>query len=157
SADEGRSSNGIEGDRECPPDSLCGVCCSSPFERSDVPDTKAAFDLPAYLSRIGEPQPAGADMAALNALHRAHLAAIPFENLDIQMGLPIDLDPASLQNALVRRRRGGYCFQQNALFRLALDSLGFATRPLEARVRWNAGGATRPRTHMVLSVVVDGT
>jgi N-hydroxyarylamine O-acetyltransferase len=122
-----------------------------------VPDTTAAFDLPAYLARIGELRPARADIEALRALHRAHLAAIPFENLDIQMGLPIDLDLASLQNALVGRRRGGYCFQQNALFRFALEALGFAVRPLEARVRWNAGGATRPRTHMVLAVVVDGT
>jgi N-hydroxyarylamine O-acetyltransferase len=62
-----------------------------------------------------------------------------------------------LQDALVKRRRGGYCFQQNALFRLALDALGFAVRPLEARVRWNAGGAVRPRTHMVLSVAIAGT
>jgi len=122
-----------------------------------VPDTTAAFDLSAYLTRIDGARPARANMAALQALHRAHLAAIPFENLDIQMGLPINLDLASLQNALVGRRRGGYCFQQNALFRFALDALGFATRPLEARVRWNAGGATRPRTHMVLSVIVDGT
>jgi N-hydroxyarylamine O-acetyltransferase len=121
-----------------------------------VSHTVDAFDLPAYLARIGQPPPAQADLATLTTLHRAHLAAIPFENLDIQIGLPIDLDPASLQAALVRRRRGGYCFQQNALFRLALDALGFSTRPLEARVRWQADGATRARTHMVLSVVIEG-
>ena len=121
-----------------------------------MPESSAVFDLPAYLERIGEARPTRADLASLTRLQRAHLAAIPFENLDIQMGLPVALDPASLQDALVRRRRGGYCFQQNALFRLALDALGFATRPLEARVRWESGGAVRPRTHMVLSVPLDG-
>jgi N-hydroxyarylamine O-acetyltransferase len=72
-----------------------------------------SFDLDAYLRRInfgGRPQ---TDLSTLRALHRAHVNAIPFENLDIQMGHAVTLEPASLQSALVQRRRGGYCFQQN--------------------------------------------
>lgn len=115
------------------------------------------FDLPAYLRRIGWTAPARADLATLQALHVAHLAAIPLENLDIQMGLPINIDAASIQASLVDRQRGGYCFQQNGLFRLALEAIGFQVQPCDARVRLESGGAIRPRTHMVLLVTLDGT
>lgn len=115
----------------------------------------AELDLGAYLRRIGfagDPQP---DLATLRALHLAHASTIPFENLDIQMGLPIRLDLASLQAKLVRRRRGGYCFEQNGLFLAVLRQVGFEVIPCEARVR---RGATTllPRTHMLLLVGLEG-
>jgi len=115
-----------------------------------------SFDVAAYLARIGLAPPARPDLAALVRLHRGHTAAIPFENLDIQMGRAIDLDPASLQAALVARRRGGYCFQQNGLFRLALTAMGFEPRQREARVRRAAEGRILARTHMVQVVFVEG-
>jgi N-hydroxyarylamine O-acetyltransferase len=114
------------------------------------------FDLAAYLDRVSYTAPVRADLHTLRGLHRAHLDAIPFENLAIQMGGRVDLDAASLQASLVRRRRGGYCFQQNSLFRLALTAICFTPRPCEARVRQGAAGAIRPRTHMVLVVPVAG-
>ena len=61
------------------------------------------LDLDAYLRRIGLKGKPAADLAGLRALHFAHASTIPFENLDIQMGLPIRLDLASLQAKLVRR------------------------------------------------------
>jgi len=115
-----------------------------------------SFDLSAYLARTGHPHVSGVDAATLARLHRAHLAAIPFENLDIQMALSIRLDAVSLQEAMVLRRRGGYCFQQNELFRLALRALGFTPHPREARVRFAATLPVPPRTHMVLVVPIDG-
>ena len=121
-----------------------------------MPSVPEAFDLPAYLRRVGTPHLDGASIETLTRLHRAHIAAIPFENLDIQMGRSIRLDAASLQGALVERRRGGYCFQQNGLFRLALAALGFTPKAREARVRVDGPGAIAPRTHMVLAVPVDG-
>jgi N-hydroxyarylamine O-acetyltransferase len=84
-----------------------------------------ALDPDAYLSRIGYRGPLAADTATLRALHLAHATHIPFENLDIQMGLPIRLDLDSLQDKLVRRRRGGYCFEQNSLLQAVLRSAGF--------------------------------
>jgi N-hydroxyarylamine O-acetyltransferase len=116
-----------------------------------------SFDLPAYLARIGMPRVDGPDLPTLTRLHRAHIAAIPFENLDIQMGRPIDLDAASLQASLVNRRRGGYCFQHNALFRLALTAVGYTVQAREARVRLDSNGAVSSRTHMVLVVPLEGT
>jgi len=115
-----------------------------------------AFDLPEYLQRIGIDQALRPDVAALRLLHRAHLAAIPFENLDVQMGLAVRMDVESLQRKMVDGRRGGYCFEQNTLFAHALRAVGFECHLCEARIRQNAGGVVRPRTHMVLKVICAG-
>jgi N-hydroxyarylamine O-acetyltransferase len=114
------------------------------------------FDLDAYLKRIEWSGSVGPDPATLVALHRAHVAAIPFENLAIQMGRPVSLDPAALQEKIVRQRRGGYCFEQNTIFAMALRAFGFEVETCEARVRQRAAGAVLPRTHMVLRLTVDG-
>lgn len=112
------------------------------------------LDLDAYLDRIGA-EAGPPNEATLRALVGAHARAIPFENLDIARGLPIRLDLASLEDKLVRRRRGGYCFEQNTLLRHVLDALGFRARPLAARVR-HLGPPLRPRTHMLLLVDLGG-
>ena len=114
-----------------------------------------AFDLPAYLERIGYAGSLAPERATLDALHLAHATAIPFENLDILLGRSIRLDLASLQAKLVAGRRGGYCFEQNALFAAALEQIGFAVTRLAARVRFRTDRVL-PRTHMTLLVEVDG-
>ncbi len=111
--------------------------------------------LDAYLSRIGLREPPRADLAGLQQLHEAHVASIPFENLDILLGRGIRLDVDSLRTKLIDRQRGGYCFEQNTLFATILSSLGFEVATLEARVRVNAT-VVRPRTHMVLVVRLEG-
>jgi N-hydroxyarylamine O-acetyltransferase len=110
-----------------------------------------SFDLDAYLARIGYAGPRTPSADALRALHEAHAAAVPFENLDILLGRPIRLDLESLQAKLVAARRGGYCFEQNTLFAAALGRLGFGVTPLAARVRTGTT-AIRARTHMLLRV-----
>jgi N-hydroxyarylamine O-acetyltransferase len=115
-----------------------------------------AFSLREYLTRIGYAGTAVPDLATLTRLHRAHIGAIPFENLDIQMGRTVALDPGALQAKMVGQRRGGYCFEQNSLFMLALRSIGFAPASREARVRQNTDGLIRPRTHMVLTMPCEG-
>ena len=115
----------------------------------------AELDLGAYLRRIGLAEAPAADLAGLRALHFAHATTIPFENLDIQLGLPIRLDLGSLQAKLVRRRRGGYCFEHNTLFLAALKAVGFEVIACEARVRLGALELL-PRTHMLLLVTLAG-
>lgn len=109
------------------------------------------MDLDGYLERVGARAPLAPGLEGLVSLHRAHCAAIPFENLDILLGRGISLDLPALEAKLVRDRRGGYCFEQNTLFRAALEAMGFRTTALAARVR---AGTTemRPRTHMLLRV-----
>ncbi len=114
------------------------------------------LDLPAYLRRIGYTGDLRNDSAVLQALHLAHVTRIPFENLDILLGLPIRLDLPGLQEKLVRGGRGGYCFEQNLLFAAVLGELGFPLTRLAARVR---SGTQRlaPRTHMALRVEAGGS
>ncbi len=114
------------------------------------------LDLGAYLARIGYRGATGPTVACLEALHLAHVGAIPFENLDILLGRPIRLDVASLQDKLVYGRRGGYCFEHNTLFAAVLEAVGFGVSRLAARVRHGTPEVT-PRTHMVLRVDAEGS
>jgi N-hydroxyarylamine O-acetyltransferase len=93
-----------------------------------------SFDSEAYLSRIGIKETPAPDEGGLRTLHNSQFSVIPFENFDIQLGRGINLDPGHLFEKLVRRRRGGYCFELNGLMLLALRALGFQARPLLARV-----------------------
>ena len=114
-------------------------------------------DLDAYFERIGYSGPCEPTLGVLNAITLAHTSAIPFENLDVLLGRPIALDPASLVDKLVRRRRGGYCFEQNGLLLIVLEALGFQAVPISARVRWQRPrDFTPPRTHLFLRVELDG-
>lgn len=115
-----------------------------------------SFDLTAYLDRIGLHEPPPATVEGLMRIQRAHRLAIPFENFDIILGKGISLDRDAIFDKLVRRRRGGYCFEQNALFELALDALGFEVRPLLARVWLAANGAVPPVTHQLELITVEG-
>ncbi len=114
----------------------------------------AELHLGTYLRRVGLDRVPEANLAGLRALHFAHATAIPFENLDIQLGLPIHLDLPALQAKLVLRRRGGYCFEHNTLFQAVLKAIGFQAIACEARVRLGAP-TVLPRTHMLLLVTVN--
>ena len=87
-------------------------------------------------------------------LHRAHVCAIPYENLDVRLGREIRLDRDSLVAKLVDGGRGGYCYEQNALFAAVLEELGVPFTRHLGRVRMTDNVSPRPATHMVL--VVDG-
>ena len=114
------------------------------------------FDLDLYLARIGLQEAPAATAEGLAQLQRAHRLAIPFENLDVILGRGIAVDSASVFAKLVTARRGGYCFEQNRLFGDALDALGFAARPLLARVWLGSEGPPPPRTHTLCLVTIDG-
>lgn len=93
----------------------------------------------------------------LAELHRAHVASIPFENLDPHGGVPVSLEVEDLQRKLVAERRGGYCFEQNLLLKAALEALGGEVELMLARVRFGAPpGTIRPRSRLVLRVQLDG-
>lgn len=114
-----------------------------------------AVDLAAYAERIelmGEMRPSE---KCLRELHLAHALHVPFENIEVLMGRPVRLDLESLWKKLVTDRRGGYCFEQNALFAAVLEEIGFRVTRLAARVRMGAAGITS-RGHMLLAVEADG-
>ena len=115
------------------------------------------FDLDAYFARIGYRRPRTPTVDVLHALTAAHTQTIPFENLDVLLGRPIELEVPSLFRKLVIERRGGYCFEQNGLFLHVLGELGFDAKPLSARVRLQRPRDYIPaRTHVFLRVAIGG-
>jgi N-hydroxyarylamine O-acetyltransferase len=111
------------------------------------------FDQNAWLRRIGYEGSRAPTLDTLQAVVAAHSSAISFENIDVLLGRPPKLDLSSLQNKMIANGRGGYCFEQNILFRAGLRSLGFDVTSLLARVvRGLPIDAPRPATHMVLTV-----
>jgi N-hydroxyarylamine O-acetyltransferase len=116
------------------------------------------MNLPAYFGRIGYSGPAERTLAVLRELCARHLSQIPFECLDPFLGVPVDLDPAALQEKLVRSRRGGYCHEHNAIFHDVLSALGFSVIPLGGRVVWIRKGQPAPLTHrLTLIELQEGT
>jgi len=113
----------------------------------------AEFDQRAWLARIGY---SGSLEPTLSTLHQvifAHSRAIAYESLDIMLGRIPRLDLISLQRKMITDGRGGYCLEQNMLFREGLRSLGYNITSLQGRVvRGMAIDAPRPAIHMLLQV-----
>jgi N-hydroxyarylamine O-acetyltransferase len=114
------------------------------------------LDLDAYLRRVGHDGDTAPTVETLAALHRAHLAAIPFENLDVVLGRGIAVDLDSVQAKLVERRRGGYCYEHGVLFAAVLERLGYAVERMLARVGGEELERPRAPTHMTLRVAAGG-
>jgi len=115
------------------------------------------LDLTAYFERIGYRGGADPTLEVLQDLVTAHTQAIPFENLDPLLGVPIDdLSPEALTDKLVHRRRGGYCYEHNGLMGEVLAEIGFEVRRFGARVVWTlAPDAPVPsQTHTLLAVTL---
>jgi arylamine N-acetyltransferase len=113
------------------------------------------LDLTGYFARIGYDGPADPTLDVLQDLVTAHTHAIPFENLDPLLGVPVDdLSPEALFDKLVHRRRGGCCYEHNGLMGHVLQELGFGVRRFAARVVWTAppGSPVPSQTHTLLGV-----
>lgn len=108
-----------------------------------------------YLARIAASTPRGATAAALRELHAAHLRAVPFENLDIDRGVPIVLEQDRILKKVVEDRRGGFCYELNTAFHWLLTELGYRVTLLSAEVARPEGGFGIPFDHMTLLVEID--
>jgi N-hydroxyarylamine O-acetyltransferase len=115
------------------------------------------LDLNAYLERVQWCGATAPTYATLAGLLDAQMARIPFENIDVLLGRPVRLDLEGLQAKLVKSRRGGYCFEHSTLFAAVLKALGFEPLRHAARVILFRPRSEVARTHMFLSVIVDGT
>ena len=112
------------------------------------------LDRDAYLARVGLESAPSPTEEGLKVLHRAQTLAIPFENFDIHLGRGVSLAPDVLVDKLVNSRRGGYCFELNSLFGMALDSFGFQRREVLARVHLQ--GTPTGRSHLFNLVHLNG-
>ena len=110
--------------------------------------------VPDYLARIGADRPLRTDAETLRYLHARHLATVPFENLDIHLGVPIELTADAVLDKVVKRGRGGFCYELNSAFAHLLTELGFRVEMLSAGV-FHDGVAGPPFDHMALLVHLD--
>jgi N-hydroxyarylamine O-acetyltransferase len=112
-----------------------------------------AFEQEAWLARIGYSGPRTPTLETLRGLVAAHSSSIAYESIDVFLDRPPRLDLPSLQKKMIFSARGGYCFEQNMLFRGGLRSLGYEVTSLQARVvRGLEIDAPRPMLHMVLRI-----
>jgi N-hydroxyarylamine O-acetyltransferase len=113
----------------------------------DATDHRAGEWVERYLARLGV-----AASASLGELQRAHLLAIPFENLSIHTGEKIPLDVDWLLAKILDRGRGGFCYELNGVFAELLRALGHEVELLAARVCRDDGSLGIPFDHLCLRV-----
>ncbi|MGY0489986.1 arylamine N-acetyltransferase family protein [Streptomyces sp. WG-D5] len=115
------------------------------------------LDLDAYLDRVGYKGDRSPTPETLRALQRAHVLGLRWDTLDSFLYREVRIDLPSVQDKLVRRGRGGYCYEHTALFAAVLEKLGFRFTAVSGRVQLGADSTTpRPATHAMLIVDVDG-
>lgn len=120
------------------------------------PESNPEAAIAAYFERIRYSGPRTPTFQVLSDLQDCHLHAVPYENLDILRGKELSLAPADLFDKIVTRRRGGYCFENNGLFRWLLEKLGFQVVSHFARFWRDEQNPPPKRRHHVLQVTVSG-
>lgn len=112
------------------------------------------FNLVDYAKRIGYTGELTASAATLVDLMKCQLLRVPFENLDVQAGKIVSLVPEDIARKILYQPRGGYCYEVNGLFAMALEALGIEYTIVGARPMFYP--SRRPRTHMVIVATVEG-
>jgi N-hydroxyarylamine O-acetyltransferase len=113
------------------------------------------MNIDAYLKRINYQGARRPTAVVLRDLQTAHMQAVPFENLSIHSGQPIILEVNALFDKIVRRRRGGFCYENNGLFAALLRQLGFDVSLLAAGVIGPDGEFGPEFDHMTLMVKLE--
>lgn len=113
------------------------------------------MNLAAYLKRIAYEGELSPTVETLFALHKAHLHAIPYENLDIHLGCKLSLDTQTIFNKLVYKKRGGWCYEMNSLFAWALQELGFNVTLLGGAVGREKRGEITQLNHLLLLIKLE--
>jgi N-hydroxyarylamine O-acetyltransferase len=111
--------------------------------------------LDSFLARLDLDGPVRPDLASLRRLHQAWRTRVPYENLDIQLGRPISLEPASLVDKFAVRGRGGFCYEMNGALALLLEAVGFDVTVVEGAVLRSKRGDGQWGNHIALLVDVD--
>lgn len=111
----------------------------------------------AFLKRIGLPEDLKTkpSLELLKLIQYHAVTHIPYENIDIINGVPLNLDAEYLTNKIVTRGRGGYCFELNALLSHILKEMGFEVTDYLARFLREVDGIP-VRHHRVVAVKIDG-
>ncbi len=113
------------------------------------------MDLDAYFRRIDYRGPARVDLETLREVHHQHILHIPYENVDVQLGQPLDFNEARIFDKLVASGRGGWCYEMNGLLAMALTEIGFEVRRMSGAVMRASQGDQQLGNHLVLEVALD--
>lgn len=111
------------------------------------------FDLQCYLDRIHFAGDVSLSFDCISKIMQCQLFSVPFENLDVQARKTISLAGNDIVDKIIGRNRGGYCYEVNGLFALALQKIGvpyilIAARPLITPFE-------NPRTHMAIVATIQ--
>lgn len=112
------------------------------------------MNVPAYLARIHYNHDVRPDVDTLYGLQLAHLQSVPFENLDIGLKRPIQINEQAIWNKIVVNRRGGFCYELNGLFAWLLKQIGCNVTYLNARVFNQEGNLGIDFDHLALLVQI---
>jgi N-hydroxyarylamine O-acetyltransferase len=113
------------------------------------------LSVPAYLDRIAYAGPLSPTAAVLRDLHRAHMYAVPFENLDIALKRRIVCDESAFVRKIVEQKRGGFCYELNGAFARLLSAIGFRVTLLSARVPRQDGSSSPEFDHLTLRIDLE--
>ncbi|MCK9901915.1 acetyltransferase [Parafrankia colletiae] len=119
------------------------------------------FDVDDYLAALGHHGSVGVDRETLRRLHHAHLRTVPYDSelntargTDLWKG--VDIDDDAVFDAVIRRGRGGVCYELNGLFRRLLTDLGYETGVFAAGIRQVDGSFGPDLEHIFSFVRLDG-
>lgn len=121
------------------------------FLYAPLPDVKA------YLDRIQTDRSPEVSKEYLDYLIYKHQLNVPFENIDINVyKKQADLGIEALFEKIVTNKRGGVCFELNALFYSLLEAIGFHVYPCLAKVLLGIPSDKTPGFHRGNIVELDG-
>jgi len=109
-----------------------------------------------YLDRIGFEGEPKADFETLCKLQKAHIYSVPYENVDIRAGKYVSVHLPDIYDKVVKKRRGGYCFELNGLFSWLLRCIGFEVTEYYGRYLLGEPVPVPMRRHRICCVRLDG-
>ncbi|MDM7862427.1 arylamine N-acetyltransferase family protein [Staphylococcus borealis] len=95
-------------------------------------------------------------LEALNYYIKQYMLTVPFENINVQNGIPISVEINDLYDKFIIQHRGGFCYEMNHFFGTYLEAKGFTVYRMSATVEQPNGNRSPEGSHMSLVVPIDG-
>ena len=109
-----------------------------------------------YLERIGFDGEPKVNLETLRKLQKCHIYSVPYENVDIRMGIFTSVNLCDIYDKVVNRKRGGYCFELNGLFSWLLRMIGFDVTEYYGRYLLDEPVKVPMRRHRISCIHLDG-
>ena len=120
-----------------------------------VPEHFTPDEVQEYLAHIHYTGTIEPTIEVLTELQRCHTLSVPFENLSVFGKEKIILSKGWLFDKILRRHRGGFCYELNRMFSLLLDYFGFKHELQAASVFDYKTGSPSLPSHVILTVNIE--